>query len=1372
MTSMSRRKLLIGLFATLAWGAVCTAADIRVAVSDFTTDDNSYQSMLAAENFAAATQAQLGEIAGMEWVERQQWQKAAQELKLTTLSRAGTANALRLGRWVKADWQVRGEFIRAEKEGRILRLEIIDLTRADVLTELTLKITGETNQPLQLLTVDVTACTTALRQALTDATRRWEQVRARPTVAPLFFGNIGKSERLDFLESDLLNVFQTVAAESNDIHVLRFPHSNEAAGEAEFALAGLVDTDPDAWSKLADVFVWGSYSEENGDDLSPEQQSVDVTWFVWDGLNAPQKFTATEKVTNLKLLADRVGRSGIAAARTRHGGRDREAGQVAADLLRERAREIEIMFRKSWPLCATKQGRALWRYQGNALSAARLFAPQDSRIQCDWLGQSWFPKFVEPVPGWFQFDLSSRMEHARDFRAIVENLTLDPIAKIDGQLVDQFLSEPIEILDMLGQSPVNGQYPPDTPEDLKRAWRTELELELLERARAVNSYYLQLLPPQPRYLTQLHQKLIQGSCDYVYSAKTRAQIIEDSFKLTKPGPWLYDNLNKCILQTFAELGQPEKGRQLLEASQLPKPARSPHVDVSWLPAIRDRLVPRLDMLPPRLQPVMHTVRLAATKEPQIVVGLQHWQNKLWVSTQPWVEASPHNLDASARGIPEPLAPLLLEPPESSLLMYDLANGETVNLSDRLGKHAKVTSFAPQGDKLWMTLQGEGVWCLDPTSLAVQRYGTRDGVASDRLLASSAGPTRLYFGGGRAQQGRLAVLDSATHQWSEQPLNPMPQITLVSATSQHQLIAGHRHIDRRIDREGIGIYSYDLQKKTWTNLTVTLFERAPRLLFGHQLQACVPDSDAFWLGTGCGLILWSPARGVMAEWFSPAGHETSFSEIETQANRKEFARRTKQFQRPINCVQPTSRLSGAVTALANDGDFLWVATTTDWDEFAEDDYTPVVFPPSHRGTHRVFLLHKPTRKWVGQFAVPERVTAMTLGADQLWLGFNRAENAIVSGVDRHSLLSTPATQWVTDAIPASELEDKLAALPLVDRSLYAFRMGRYDQVAKLLGSTDVKTASKEVLELLILSCDEVGLNDPGKQRVYLEELQRRAGGNVNFGEIAKAVTPAGPLPLDVRLIIAAKEGKTNDVASLLAQGADINAKDEKGWSPLIHAIIQNQTATAMALIAHKADVNQISAHGSPPIAFAAEHGDLELVRYLLLRGADVNITATNGATALKSAAGGNHLAVVRLLLRNGADVNFCKTTSGKPTSSALIVAAAKGHTEMVWLLIQHGADLELKNNMGCTALHVAANAGETETVELLLAKGASVTARNSYEWTPLMYAAQGGSVAVAQPLLKHGADRNAVNVYGDSALKIAEANHRDDMIEFLKNQVGQ
>ena len=257
---------LLALAGCWSWPAVAAEA-ARVALIDFTSDIQTYRSMVGASDFSIALQAMMSSQPDTMWVERNQWQAAAQELKLTAFNNGGLAGALRLGRWVKADLLVVGGFQADQKQGRELKMEVIDLEHADVLAECTVGISSNTNEPIRVSADKLSGSAQALGKALQEAKTRRERVRAQNKIAPLFFGNVGHSSQLDFFEGDLLEAFQKAASSATNVHVLQLPRAREATEEAELIIGGLVEADLEAWQHVADVYVWGSFAERGAANL-------------------------------------------------------------------------------------------------------------------------------------------------------------------------------------------------------------------------------------------------------------------------------------------------------------------------------------------------------------------------------------------------------------------------------------------------------------------------------------------------------------------------------------------------------------------------------------------------------------------------------------------------------------------------------------------------------------------------------------------------------------------------------------------------------------------------------------------------------------------------------------------------------------------------------------------------------------------------------------------------------------------------------------------------------------------------------------------------------------------------------------------------
>lgn len=110
-----------------------------------------------------------------------------------------------------------------------------------------------------------------------------------------------------------------------------------------------------------------------------------------------------------------------------------------------------------------------------------------------------------------------------------------------------------------------------------------------------------------------------------------------------------------------------------------------------------------------------------------------------------------------------------------------------------------------------------------------------------------------------------------------------------------------------------------------------------------------------------------------------------------------------------------------------------------------------------------------------------------------------------------------------------------------------------------------------------------------------------------------------------------------VRTLLARGADPNARDEEDRTPLFSAVLGGSLALLGLLLESSADINARDGRGATALHVAAEEVIPEAAALLVGRGADVNAQDDEGNTplarAVRSARG--RYEVVRLLLEAGA-----------------------------------------------------------------------------------------------------------------------------------------
>jgi ankyrin repeat protein len=236
-------------------------------------------------------------------------------------------------------------------------------------------------------------------------------------------------------------------------------------------------------------------------------------------------------------------------------------------------------------------------------------------------------------------------------------------------------------------------------------------------------------------------------------------------------------------------------------------------------------------------------------------------------------------------------------------------------------------------------------------------------------------------------------------------------------------------------------------------------------------------------------------------------------------------------------------------------------------------------------------------------------------------------------------------------------------------------------------------------------------------------------------------------------------RNNDLVAVQRYAAEPATRDVRGkndFTPLMYAASFGSTESVRILADAGAEINAQDARGGTPLIYGA--WDLARTRILIGKGADVNVMSKMGRTPLIVALRvlGNS-ETVRLLMEKGANVD-----------GEALVSAATYDPETAKMLVGKGVDVNSTNPKGHTALQFAAAARNTDLVNLLLAKGAAVDKAGSFSnkvrhgeialknLTPLMVAVPDGSPSVVKALLASGANVNLRDVRGMTALMLAVA----------------
>ncbi len=277
------------------------------------------------------------------------------------------------------------------------------------------------------------------------------------------------------------------------------------------------------------------------------------------------------------------------------------------------------------------------------------------------------------------------------------------------------------------------------------------------------------------------------------------------------------------------------------------------------------------------------------------------------------------------------------------------------------------------------------------------------------------------------------------------------------------------------------------------------------------------------------------------------------------------------------------------------------------------------------------------------------------------------------------------------------------------------------------------------------------------------------GWVQFPQDEDAITVAAKLMLENGASVAAanKDGLTPcHTASmmncpliarmLITRGADINARDNEGRTPLCWVfkfvmVLAHFADTVDTLIGAGGDIESRDNDGLTILDRAARETYHFIVPYLISKGASPTSVGPDGKTALHHASLGGQDQAAEALLNAGADIAlrdgqlmtpvlYALAAGSKEVLAILDPDATRRYSDLEYLIANNG-NLDAKAMAGRQMIHGAARLGDVKAIEILLQAGVGVYEMPDYGRPALFHACETNATVAVEALIKAGADVN-------------------------------
>ena len=235
--------------------------------------------------------------------------------------------------------------------------------------------------------------------------------------------------------------------------------------------------------------------------------------------------------------------------------------------------------------------------------------------------------------------------------------------------------------------------------------------------------------------------------------------------------------------------------------------------------------------------------------------------------------------------------------------------------------------------------------------------------------------------------------------------------------------------------------------------------------------------------------------------------------------------------------------------------------------------------------------------------------------------------------------------------------------------------------------------------------------------------------------------------DTPLSYAAFNGQADAIKILLNSGADVHARNDCDYSPIMVAASERHAEAVSKLLSGGANPNDATGFRGTALLLASGSGRWRLptLRALIEGGADVKPKHLNGFTPILNIAKYGGEDEMAYLIEQGCEADSPQFDGFTPLATAI----KQSKKECVKLLLDAGADRNRIIPGGFRPIHLAAKCPNWQIMQMLLEKGDVQIDAQTHEKrkTALHLAYEAKNITIAKILMKYGGDATILDADG-------------------------